>query len=181
MWKNSQTDKLYVALVRTGTPGAGQEFVKGNLCCEEAEALAGTPGVCSGRKGGNQSGWGALQQASINQGDGQALTFYRGTTPEQCQADCGKNPKCVAFTLIKAGAYGPNDPPVCYLMSEAKKLTASSCCISAIKNTGGAKEIDKCSCKDSCPECADVPSLLCVVEGASAKARACRQCMSRCQ
>ena len=56
VWKNSQTDKLYVALVRTGTPGAGQEFVKGNLCCEEAEALAGTPGVCSGTKTGGKGG-----------------------------------------------------------------------------------------------------------------------------
>jgi len=72
-------------------------------------------------------------KASISQGDGKVLTFYRGTTPEQCQADCEKNRQCIAFTLIRAGAYNPNDPPMCYLMSEARKLTPSPCCITAIK------------------------------------------------
>jgi len=78
-------------------------------------------------------GWGPRQQASINQGDGQLLTYYGGTTPEQCQADCDENPRCKAFTFIKPGAYSPNDPPMCYLMSEAQRLTPSSCCVSAIK------------------------------------------------
>ena len=78
-------------------------------------------------------GWGPRQQASINQGDGQLLTYYGGTTPEQCQADCDENPRCKAFTFIKPGAYSPNDPPMCYLMSEAQRLTPSSCCITAIK------------------------------------------------
>jgi PAN domain len=77
--------------------------------------------------------WGPMQHASINQGDGQLLTYYGGTTPEQCQADCEKNPKCKAFTFIRPGAYGPNDPPMCYLMSEVQRLTPSSCCITAIK------------------------------------------------
>jgi hypothetical protein len=78
--------------------------------------------------------WGPTQQASINQGDGQMMTYYRGTTPEQCRADCEVKPRCKAYTYIKAGAYNPNDPPMCYLMSEARKLTPSPCCISAIKN-----------------------------------------------
>lgn len=78
--------------------------------------------------------WGPIQQASINQGDGQMMTYYRGTTPEQCRADCEVKPRCKAYTYIKAGAYNPNDPPMCYLMSEARKLTPSPCCISAIKN-----------------------------------------------
>jgi PAN domain len=77
--------------------------------------------------------WGPVQQASINQGDGQMLTYYGGTTPERCQADCDKNPGCRAFTFIRPGAYNPGDPPMCYLMSEANKLTPSPCCISAIK------------------------------------------------
>ena len=78
-------------------------------------------------------GWGHREQASVNQGDGQLLTYYGGTTPEQCQADCDKNPKCKAFTFIRPGAYSPNDPPMCYLMSEVQKLTPSSCCITAVK------------------------------------------------
>lgn len=77
--------------------------------------------------------WETMQQASINQGDGQLLTYYGGTTPEQCKADCDKSPQCKAFTFIKPGAYSPNDPPMCYLMSEVKKLTPSSCCLTAIK------------------------------------------------
>ncbi|MCY7377589.1 MAG: PAN domain-containing protein, partial [Pyrinomonadaceae bacterium] len=156
VWTKDQTKETSVFLIRTGTPGLGWRFEKGDLCCEEAEKLAGKPGACSGgSKTGGGSGWGPIQQGSINQGDGQSLTYYRGTTPEQCQADCDKNPKCVAFTLIKAGAYSPNDPPMCYLMSEAKKVTPSSCCITGIKNKGGGG--DKCSCKESCPDCAGLP------------------------
>ncbi len=137
VWKDKNTGKKYVALVRTGTMGEGQEFVKGPLCCEVAEELAGTPGACSGSKGG-ALGWGTYQNGSINQGHGKVLTSYRGTTPEQCQADCTKNAQCVAFTLIKAGAFSPNDPAVCYLMSEAKIVTPSPCCITAIKGEGGS-------------------------------------------
>jgi hypothetical protein len=77
--------------------------------------------------------WGPMQQASINQGDGQLLTYYGGTTPEQCQSDCDKNPQCKAFTFIRPGAYSPHDPPMCYLTSEVQRLTPSSCCITAIK------------------------------------------------
>lgn len=70
-------------------------------------------------------------QAGINEGE--RLTYYQGTTPEQCQADCDGNPRCKAYTYIRAGHYNPNDPPMCYLMSEAQKLSPSPCCISAIK------------------------------------------------
>jgi len=68
--------------------------------------------------------------ASLN---GTNLTFYRGTTPEQCKTDCDRNPNCQGFTLIRAGAYQPNDPPMCYLASEVTGSTASPCCISGIK------------------------------------------------
>ncbi len=69
-------------------------------------------------------------QASLN---GERLTYYRGTTVEQCRSDCDQNPKCRAFTLIRAGAYNPDDPPMCYLMSEVTEVVSHSCCISAIK------------------------------------------------
>lgn len=64
---------------------------------------------------------------------GENLTYYRGTTPEQCKADCEKNPDCKGFGLIRAGAYNPGDPPMCYLLSKVTGSTPSSCCISAIK------------------------------------------------
>ena len=69
--------------------------------------------------------------ASLN---GERLTFYRGTTPEKCMADCDENPKCAGFGLVRAGFYNANDPPMCYLLSEVTSSTPSSCCISAIKN-----------------------------------------------
>lgn len=140
VYEETRTGKRFAAKGRFTT--SEMRLVKGDLCCKEAEDLAGTPGMCSGKTSGGTtkdgvSGWSEMQEASINQGDGQLLTFYPGTTPEQCRADCDKNPQCVAFTLIKAGAYNAGDPPMCYLVSEAKKLTPSSCCITAVKNGVG--------------------------------------------
>jgi hypothetical protein len=48
VWKNVQTGKMSVVLGKNSTAGFGWSFVKGNLCCEEAEALAGIPGACGG-------------------------------------------------------------------------------------------------------------------------------------
>lgn len=64
---------------------------------------------------------------------GKTLTFYRGTTPERCQADCDANQKCHAFTFIRAGAYNPGDPQMCYLISEVSYPSRHACCISAVK------------------------------------------------
>ena len=69
--------------------------------------------------------------ASMN---GENLTYYPVTTPEQCQADCAKNDKCKGFTFIRAGAYNPNDSAMCYLASYVKEMVTHSCCISAVKN-----------------------------------------------
>ena len=75
--------------------------------------------------------WGMRNdQASLT---GERLTYYPGTSPEKCQADCDAYPRCKAYTYIRAGFYNPNDPPMCYLMSVAKDFTASPCCISAVK------------------------------------------------
>jgi hypothetical protein len=65
--------------------------------------------------------------------EGERLTYYPGTTPEQCQTDCDANSKCTAYTYIRPGAYNPQDPPMCYLMSEVKQLIPGPCCISAKK------------------------------------------------
>jgi hypothetical protein len=80
-----------------------------------------------------KSTWGPRNDnAGINEGE--RITFYPGSTPEKCQADCDATPRCVAYTYIRAGAYNPSDPPMCYLMSVAKEFSPSPCCISAIKN-----------------------------------------------
>ncbi len=64
---------------------------------------------------------------------GENLTYYPGTTPEQCQSDCGKNQKCKGFTFIRKGAYNPGDPPMCYQLSVVTEARPHSCCISAVK------------------------------------------------
>ncbi|HMS42595.1 MAG TPA: hypothetical protein PKE69_20365 [Pyrinomonadaceae bacterium] len=68
--------------------------------------------------------------ASLN---GERLTFYQGTTHEQCKTDCDKNPNCAGFGLVRAGFYNANDPPMCYLLSKVTSSTPSACCISGIK------------------------------------------------
>jgi hypothetical protein len=47
VWENPATKERTVVLGKFGT-APGWLFVRGELCCEEAEALAGKPGVCSG-------------------------------------------------------------------------------------------------------------------------------------
>ncbi|MBK9155170.1 MAG: hypothetical protein IPM25_13290 [Chloracidobacterium sp.] len=142
VWKQQQTGKWTIVVGKFGNPGPGWFFEDGPMCCEEAEEITGLTGACSGSTGRGTGGgaaaggWGPYQKGSVNQGDGQTLTFYRGTTPEQCQADCDKNPRCAGFTLIHAGAFNPNDPPMCYLIAEARKITPSPCCTTALKTKG---------------------------------------------
>ena len=81
------------------------------------------------------TGWEPIDYgASLN---GENLTYYPGTTIEQCQADCEANPKCRGFTFIRAGAYNPNDSQMCYLASKVTGSAAHSCCISAVKSENG--------------------------------------------
>lgn len=69
-------------------------------------------------------------QASLN---GVNLTYYPGTTVEQCQADCATNERCRGFTFIRAGAYNPQDSAMCYLASKVTGSAVHACCISAVK------------------------------------------------
>lgn len=68
--------------------------------------------------------------ASLN---GENLTYYPGTTVENCRADCAKNERCKGFTFIRAGAYNPNDSAMCYLASVVTGSAYHICCISGIK------------------------------------------------
>lgn len=49
VWKNSQTGEFTIVKGQSSA-GFGWQFEKGNLCCEEAENIAGKPGACSGSK-----------------------------------------------------------------------------------------------------------------------------------
>lgn len=48
VWRNSSTGALSVVVGKYSTGGFGWILEKADLCCEEAEALAGIPGACSG-------------------------------------------------------------------------------------------------------------------------------------
>ena len=138
VWKNTQTGKLSIVVGQFGNPGLGWQFEDGPMCCDEAESITGLTNTCgsSGSNHGGSAGQGFTQLANNNI-NGKTLTFYRGTTPEKCQADCAANPLCKAFALVKAGFYNPSDPPMCYLVAEVTSQNASPCCTSAIK-TGAA-------------------------------------------
>jgi len=51
---------------------------------------------------------------------------------ELCESACRENPTCKAWTYVKPGIQGPNAR--CWLKSGVPQATASSCCISGIKN-----------------------------------------------
>jgi hypothetical protein len=54
VWKNIQTGNFTVVFGDT-SPGSGWQEVKGNLCCDEAETVAGLPGFCSGNPVNNNT------------------------------------------------------------------------------------------------------------------------------
>lgn len=51
VWENTQTRARSVVVGKYSTAGLGWMLLKGDLCCEEAEALAGVTGACSGNTG----------------------------------------------------------------------------------------------------------------------------------
>ena len=54
VWENSESGKRSIVLGKQGTAGFGWQIVKGDLCCEEAEELAGIPNSCGVGKGGGK-------------------------------------------------------------------------------------------------------------------------------
>lgn len=75
--------------------------------------------------------WSTNDQAGL---EGERLTYYQAQTLNQCRADCSKNAQCAGYTFIRAGAFNPQDPPMCYLMSSVTQFTPASCCSSGVKN-----------------------------------------------
>ncbi len=52
--------------------------------------------------------------------------------PAACQASCGYNAQCVAWTYVKPGVKGP--APRCYLKNAAPNPTPNDCCVSGLAN-----------------------------------------------
>lgn len=98
------------------------------LSCGQQDSAANSSGVENSQT--NEARWGPINdQVSLN---GKTLTFHSVTSVEECQADCDKNPQCVAFSLFKA-EFNADNTPQCFLMSEVTSSNPSTCCISAIK------------------------------------------------
>jgi hypothetical protein len=65
---------------------------------------------------------------------GSRITYYQRTSFALCKSDCAGNANCRGATWIRPGAYNPNDPGMCYLMSALTQRVPHVCCISAVKN-----------------------------------------------
>lgn len=85
---------MTIVLGKFGNPGPGFFLVKSELCCEEAEALAGIPGACSGNNsGGNTTDAGKIGYIGCFKDTsdydlGGFLERSRSNTPERCIATC---------------------------------------------------------------------------------------------
>jgi hypothetical protein len=55
VWENSTTKEKSIVVGKFGTAGVGWLFIQGDLCCEEAELLAGISGACSGTSNNNNN------------------------------------------------------------------------------------------------------------------------------
>ena len=200
VYEQIQTGKRWVVTGRFTTPE--MRLVKEDLCCKEAEDLAGTPGACSdktsgGTTSGGETGYiGCFKDTSDFDLNG-FLERSQSNTPERCIATCRtKGFKYAAVQYGESclcgnsyGKYGAADNCDYKCTGDSSKICGgyNANSVYATGASGGGEDKggggggDPCSCKNNCPDCAGLPSLLCVVEGESEKARACRQCMSRCQ
>lgn len=88
VWKYTQTGEMTIVKGQSSA-GFGWAFEKGNLCCEEAENLAGKPGACSGSKQnetiGNSENIGCAKEYYVYEevkSGKRYVTRGRFTTPE---------------------------------------------------------------------------------------------------
>ncbi len=88
VWENTSTGELSVVKGKFGTPGIGWRFVKGDLCCEEAEKLSGKTGLCGGTSTGGKAGLiGCFKDTSAFDLDGY-LERSQNNTPQRCSEIC---------------------------------------------------------------------------------------------
>jgi hypothetical protein len=97
VWENTQTRKRTVVLGKFGNPGLGWRFVKGDLCCEQAEELAGIPGACSG----TQSRLGCFKDSNNPFDLDGHLERSANNTPQRCIEICRQ--KGFAYAGVQYG------------------------------------------------------------------------------
>lgn len=90
VWENTESKSRSVVQGKFSTAGYGWTLVKSDLCCEEAEELAGKPGACSsGSKPPAQAGYIGCFKDPNNPYDLDGyLERSANNTPERCMAIC---------------------------------------------------------------------------------------------
>jgi len=78
VWENAESKERSVVTGKFSTKGYGWTLVKGDLCCEEAEELAGIPGACGGNGVGNK-GHGTCRGGAYSLGTPTPDTWRLGT------------------------------------------------------------------------------------------------------
>lgn len=116
VWEHSGTGKLSIVQGKGANAGFGWRLYKPDLCCEEAEALAGLSGACSGTHGGTAAYIGCYKDTSAFDLDGH-LERSQSNTPQRCVEVCKQ--KGFAYAAVQYGQsclcgnsygkYGPAD------------------------------------------------------------------------
>lgn len=200
VWRDIETNKYTIVMGKpVQSPGPNWLFVKGDLCCEQAEELAGLPGACSGKRGNEQAGYlGCFKDTGTYDLDGY-LVRSQNNTPERCIATCREKgfkyagvqfgESCLCGNSY--GKYGPASNCDYKCTGDSSKICGGYSA-NSIYSTGaqgnegktgtGSGSSDKCTeCTKKCAkECEGVMVLLCVVSGGYQNSSRCKQCFDSC-
>ncbi len=88
VWVNDESRVRSVVAGKFSTGGYGWSLVKGDLCCEEAEELAGTPGACSSNTVTQAGFIGCYKDTNSPYDLDGYLEHGENNTPERCMATC---------------------------------------------------------------------------------------------
>jgi hypothetical protein len=105
VWEESGTRKKTIVVGKFGTAGLGWYLLKADLCCEEAEKLAGIPNACSGS---------GRNQVQCYPGS------YSAWNPQTQRTECFCNPGLVWNATKTACIPASPDCPKYYANSEAR-------------------------------------------------------------
>ena len=100
VWRNELTQKKTIVVGKFGKAPNPWIFEAGPMCCEEAEALSGLTGACSGSEGGKTGYIGCFKDTPAFDLDG-FLERSRSNTPERCVETC--RAKGFAFAAVQYG------------------------------------------------------------------------------
>ena len=79
----------------------------------------------------SRGGGGDLESDTDRPGQDYRNLDLPAARPQLCQAECGADPKCKAFTYVKPGVQGSSAR--CWLKSGVPAAGRSSCCVSGVK------------------------------------------------